>query len=377
MIPFKGRNFLKQYLPKKPTKWGFKVITRTSSSGIVHDFHVYCGKLPADEDSIGACGDLVLLLCKSLPDDMNFKLYCDRFYMSLRLIDRLKERYAIMFLSYVGTFSYLNFRSLFDQFYTYDRSIWCIGTIMANRLHGCTMKGDKQLAFRGDFDYATECNSGIVAVKWKDTATVTLVSSFVGPEPCGEISRWSAKDRQKVKIPCPQIVLEYNKHMGGVDLSDMLNSLYRVEHKSSRWYLRIVFYVLSTALVNSWLLSRRDKQTNGRDEFPLLDFALEIAEGLCNCGKSALTPPRKRGRPPQESPSPTTTPPPPARKKRAVFFLPATDSRYDQVGHYPIFASRMRCRLCKNGYTQWRCRKCDTYLCLNRHKNCFYEFHKK
>ena len=36
MIPFKGRSNIKQYLPKKPTKWGFKAITRTSSSGIIN-----------------------------------------------------------------------------------------------------------------------------------------------------------------------------------------------------------------------------------------------------------------------------------------------------------------------------------------------------
>lgn len=35
MIKFKGRHSLKQYLPMKPTKWGFKMFTRAGVSGIV------------------------------------------------------------------------------------------------------------------------------------------------------------------------------------------------------------------------------------------------------------------------------------------------------------------------------------------------------
>lgn len=254
-----------------------------------------------------------------------------------------------------------------------------IGTIMPNRLHGCPLKSDKELTFRGDFDWAVDANLETIAVKWKDTAAVTLISSFVGTEPVGEIERWDATQRERVKIPCPQIVFEYNKYMGGVDLSDMLNTLYRVEHKSKRWYLRIVFYVLSTALVNGWLLSRRDKSlrlANFQEETSLLQFAMEAAEGLCKAGKPIPTPPRRRGRPSlDETPTPPTTST--KTKRRVVSFPPSDDPRYDQVDHFPVFQSRMRCRLCKVGYTQWRCRKCKVYLCMNRHKNCFYEFHHK
>ena len=36
MIPFKGKHNLKQYLPKKPIKWGFKVFARCGVSGLTY-----------------------------------------------------------------------------------------------------------------------------------------------------------------------------------------------------------------------------------------------------------------------------------------------------------------------------------------------------
>jgi len=38
---------------------------------------------------------------------------------------------------------------------------------------------------------------------------------------------------------CPAIVREYDEHVVGIDLFDMLMSLYKVDHKSNRWYGRI------------------------------------------------------------------------------------------------------------------------------------------
>ncbi|KRX34620.1 SCAN domain-containing protein 3 [Trichinella murrelli] len=46
IIPYKGRNELKQYIPKKPKKWGIKVNARTGMSGLLYDFCFYEGKVP-------------------------------------------------------------------------------------------------------------------------------------------------------------------------------------------------------------------------------------------------------------------------------------------------------------------------------------------
>ncbi len=37
-IPFKRRHKLKQYLPMKPKKWGFKIFVLADSGGLIYDF---------------------------------------------------------------------------------------------------------------------------------------------------------------------------------------------------------------------------------------------------------------------------------------------------------------------------------------------------
>ena len=44
IIPTKCRSGMRQYLPKKPSKWGIKVWARCGVSGIVDDFEIYAGK---------------------------------------------------------------------------------------------------------------------------------------------------------------------------------------------------------------------------------------------------------------------------------------------------------------------------------------------
>ena len=44
IIPYKGKNSLRQYLPKKPKKWGFKVFARCGVSDLTYDFHMYDGE---------------------------------------------------------------------------------------------------------------------------------------------------------------------------------------------------------------------------------------------------------------------------------------------------------------------------------------------
>ena len=49
VIAFKGRSIMKQYLPKKPVKRGFKVWVRADAvSGCVGEFDVYTGKVSGE-----------------------------------------------------------------------------------------------------------------------------------------------------------------------------------------------------------------------------------------------------------------------------------------------------------------------------------------
>ena len=71
------------------------------------------------------------------------------------------------------------------------------------------------------------------------------------------IELWVKKDQPMKEIPCPQIVRAYNKSMGGVDLAGMLISLYRVEVKTRRWYIKVFWHLVDIAMVNAWIPYRR------------------------------------------------------------------------------------------------------------------------
>ncbi|KAJ8963803.1 hypothetical protein NQ314_005384 [Rhamnusium bicolor] len=45
MICFKGRLSIRQYMPNKSIKWGYKVWTRADINGYINDFQIYTGKV--------------------------------------------------------------------------------------------------------------------------------------------------------------------------------------------------------------------------------------------------------------------------------------------------------------------------------------------
>lgn len=61
-VPFKGKSVLKQYLPKKPKKWGYKILVLAGSDGIPHNLEVYVGKAvhPPELPVVGKSGNVVL-----------------------------------------------------------------------------------------------------------------------------------------------------------------------------------------------------------------------------------------------------------------------------------------------------------------------------
>eukprot|EP00112_Aurelia_sp_Birch-Aquarium-sp1_P011640 Seg2446.1 transcript_id=Seg2446.1/GoldUCD/mRNA.D3Y31 product="hypothetical protein" pseudo=true protein_id=Seg2446.1/GoldUCD/D3Y31 len=163
--------------------------------------------------------------------------------------------------------------------------------------------------------------------------------------------------------------------MGGVDLCDMLMSLYRIKLGTRKWYMHIVYYCIGVAIVSAWLLYRRHCQQKGveeKDMWSLLKFPTMIANALLASGKK--TPIRKRGRP-SSSPGSSTLP---QRKMHhsAAVPIPYDDVRLDKMDHFPLFTqSQQRCRLCSTGYTHVKCCKCKVALCLIKNRNCFLDFH--
>ena len=353
IIPTKCRSGMRQYLPKKPNKWGIKVWARCGVSGMVYDFEIYTGKssTPPISDELGVMGNTVLRLTSGLPPKVGHKVYFDNLFSSIPLLRHLQ-----------------------------DKGIWCVSTIRANRMLGANkqLKSEKQLKQlgRGSMDWRVDANSGITVIRWYDNGVVQLASTFIGEEQGNTVDRWSTKENKKIEIECPAMVEEYNAHMGGVDLCDMLLAMYRVRLRSCKYYVHIVYYCIGVSITNGWLMYRRycdQKSIPKKKQLDLLDFQSSIAEALLLANKEIATP--KRGRP-----STSATPEVIAAKKRNVVMnpLPVDDVRFDRLGHFPEFTEKQkRCRFCPKGYSHVQCGKCRVQLCLVKGRNCFTHFHVK
>ena len=84
----------------------------------------------------------------------------------------------------------------------------------------------------------------------------------------------------------PQIVRQYNKHMGGVDLADMLIALYRTNMKTHKWYLNIFSQLLDVCVNNAWLQYRKDCfELKEKSVMRLKEFRVNIAIALSSKNK--------------------------------------------------------------------------------------------
>nr|XP_047143108.1 piggyBac transposable element-derived protein 3-like [Hydra vulgaris] len=213
IIPAKTKfSGIRQYNANKPIKWGFKNFVRAGASGMMFDFLMYSGACV----NIKCNGEYVVRkLCETLPKNVNHKLFFDNWFTSLDLCLKLKID-----------------------------GILTTATIRSNRIKKCPLSAEKELKKkgRGSSCYFTDVNSGLVLVRWFDNKCVQLVSTFSSPISLSNVKRWNRKNKSYVSVSCPEIVKEYNKSMGGVDLADMLISLYRTPIKTKRWYLKVIFH---------------------------------------------------------------------------------------------------------------------------------------
>jgi len=68
----------------------------------------------------------------------------------------------------------------------------------------------------------------VTAVVWQDKHVVLLLSTSSDPRTDGSVTRKTGKGNEETEIACPQAVINYMKHMGGVDVSDQKREYYGV-----------------------------------------------------------------------------------------------------------------------------------------------------
>lgn len=329
MIRFKGRSSIRQYMPMKPIKRGYKVWIRADSSGYVCQFQIYTGKSEnTTEKNLGK--RVVLDLTRPIVGKF-FKVYFDNYFNSLELQrDLLRD------------------------------NIYACGTARKGRKYIPTDLHDDKGLQRGDFDYRVSTD-GIVCLKWMDKKSILFLDNFHNPSDTQTVNR-KKKDGSQEEISCPLLVKDYNKNMGYVDKFDMLKSLYEIDRKSRKWWHRICWYFLDATVVNSYIIFQQRMSS----KITLKQFRLSVAAGLI--GASPKT--SSRGRKSQTK----------INKNKYKTLVPL-EIRFDKCAHMPARGTSLRCAYCSTRKephrTCWKCVTCNVGLCLNEKRNCFALYHTR
>ncbi|XP_071944596.1 piggyBac transposable element-derived protein 2-like [Antedon mediterranea] len=157
--------------------------------------------------------------------------------------------------------------------------------------------------------------------------------------------------------------------MGGVDVMDACIARYKYHIISKRWYLYLFWQGVYIALVNAWLLYRRECKEVGVAKNSILNqrkFQAIVAQTLIQINT------KKPGRP--STPVAANIQPVKRQQKRP---LANDDVGLDKVAHWPLKdEKRRRCAICKVNKTDTTFEKCKVALCFTEKRNCFREYHK-
>lgn len=333
MVRFKGRSTLKQYLPMKPIKRGFKVwCLSCSCCGYLLQFQVYTGK--DAEQSVGLAHRVVTDLVCPIYSNANFVVFMDNFFSSLPLFEELQQD-----------------------------GIFACGTYRSNRAGFPKELNDstrlKQLS-RGDALFLHKANT--TAVVWMDRKPVHVVSNCHKPT----ISTVQRKNRDGtiITVNCPTIIQAYNRHMGGVDFSDQMKVYYSYNRKSKRWWVRLFFHFIDTAVVNAYVLYLHCYKLNMHPPMkykPMkqLTFRCQLIDELVN----HFTCRKQKG--PRTAPVVSVTP-----SGHKIFDMRSVGICPGRCEYCCVGPNKTR----KRKETQFGCPKCQKRLCPT---DCWVKFHNK
>ena len=321
MVAFKGRSSMKQYLPMKPVKRGFKVWVRADShNGYVCEFECYTGK-KGNTTEVGLGGSVVTRLTRDLVGK-SYHIFMDSFFSSVFLYKRLLAE-----------------------------NIYCTGTLRSNRrnfppdLKDIAKRG---LACRGDMTVRQDREVSVCV--WQDTRPVTFMSSGHNPDHTTSIHRKKG-DGSVMDVECPVSIVDYNQYMGGVDRGDQYRQYYNARMKSQKSYKCIFKFSFEICVLNAFILSHYSPCNLPISTY--LSFRKQLAQELIgdyNC-----------------------------RRRSVISQTVIHHHLVVNTPHYPSKAPSKRiCKLvgCKH-QTTWYCSSCDKHLCHTgiHTTDCFLKHH--
>ncbi|XP_023210227.1 piggyBac transposable element-derived protein 4-like [Centruroides sculpturatus] len=328
LLLFKGRLSWKQYIPLKRSRYGVKFFMLCESkSGYLCKFIIYTGK--------GTCLN------------QKYANLLFTFQVVLTLMDPLLDKgYCLT------TDNYYTSPHLADYLITVKTD--CCGTLRTTRkdvpkiLHQKKFKKGETVAMQ---------RGKVMIQKWHDRRTVTFLSTFHSPRMV------SNETRTGKTVMKPQVVVDYNNTMGGVDLLDQHLHDYTVARKrGKKYYKKIFFQLLDISLYNSYVL-----YTKNGGEKTHLSFRMTIIERIITMYHTE-TRPSKHGQTRIPSPLRLT-------EKHFPDFIPPTDKKVAPTRYCVVCCSKRDDKEKKiRRETTYQCESCKVALCP---APCFKIYHTK
>jgi hypothetical protein len=315
MAATKCRADIKQYLPMKPHKWGYKIYCLASENYLLH-FEVYEGK-EEDPSASGATYDTVMRMIQPY-QNQQLVLYTDSWFTSPVLMSALKEK---------GVRSCGAVR-------TNRRGLPQIDAAAVKALQ----RGECIQRQKGDMSMAV----------WKDQKAMRLLYNHVSPRSTATLDRWD-EHGERVAIGCPQALHDYFYHARSVDVINQLHYSYRTGRRSRRCWPRLAWWLLDMCILNAfrlWSIGQRAPEH--------LRFRELLMDQLLKQMPMEQMPRREGG----VHPAATAL----AKDHYSVLMNEARDCKH--CSHQPDERRR----------TNYMCSTCNAHLCLGP---CFQAYHTR
>ena len=245
LYPFRGRCSFKQYMPKKPAKYGIKYwsIVDVATSYLL-DTMIYSGKPNNASKNASNVGENVVLEISKPYYHSGRCITIDNFFTTISLAQSL----------------WLNGLKL-------------VGTLRKNKTEiPPELLPNKNKCIYSNTHVFSSYLSLVSYVPRKNKAVLVLSTYH-------HMALTDYSELQK-----PDIILFYNKTKGGVDTLDRLVESYTVRRKTNKWTVNVFMYMLDVAAYNAYVLycdknpAITDKK-NSRQRKELLEkLALELLE---------------------------------------------------------------------------------------------------
>jgi hypothetical protein len=220
MCAYKGRAAIKQYIPSKPHKWGYKIYCLASEDYLLH-FEVYEGKEEKRSEE-GATYDTVLRMTKDY-QQQQLVLFTDNWFTSPTLASALAER-----------------------------GIRLCGSVNRRR-KGMPAIPSEQVDTLRRGEWLQRQKGDMTVAVWKDQRTMWMLYNHCSPRETASLDRWSEAGN-KVSIGCPRAIRDYFYGARSVDVLSQLHYAYLLGRKARRCWPRLAWWLLDMCIINAFKL---------------------------------------------------------------------------------------------------------------------------